>query len=304
MMNSSFSILSCARCAAITVLATCVLVACGQDAEPTATEEQASYESTYQRRLPLAGAANARDMGGYTTTDGRTVRWGVLYRADGLHELSDADVAYLEKLELAVVTDFRSESERAGAPDRLPELSPPIAYRTLSINDPAVDVAELGRKVYAGVLSEAELIALTDRRSYVENTETSRIWGQWVAELAEPGKLPHLFHCTAGKDRTGFAAALVLLTLGVPKEQVMEDFLLSNEYLDARIEEGIRRIQADSESDIDADVLRLVLGVSPASLEGAIEAMESQYGSVDKFIERGLGIDATTRARLRELLLE
>lgn len=303
-MNTLYSILSCARGVAIIVVAATVLDACGNDAEPPEAGEQATSETKYQRLLPLSGADNARDMGGYTTTDGRTVRWGVLFRADSLANLSDADVAFLESLELAVVTDFRSESERAVAPDRLPEQSAPIAYRTLAINDPAVDVAELGRKVYAGMLSERELIALTDRRSYVENPEISRVWGQWVAELAEPGNLPHLFHCTAGKDRTGFAAALVLLTLGVSKEQVMEDYLLSNEYLAQRIDEGIRNIQANSESDTDADVLRQVLGVSPASLEGAIKAMEAQYGSIDGFIEQGLGIDPVTRARLQGLLLE
>ena len=130
------------------------------------------------------------------------------------------------------------------------------------------------------------------------------MWGQWLAGLAEADNLPHLFHCTAGKDRTGFAAAIVLLTLGVPTDQVMEDFLLSNEYRRAGIEESIEKIQTHSEHEVDAEVLRQVLGVSPRSLEGAIKAMEEKYGSIDGFIEHGLGIDAATRAKLQALLLE
>ena len=256
------------------------------------------------RLLPLEGSANARDIGGYETVDGRSVRWGVLFRSGSLAELTDADVAYLGTLGLAAVTDFRSESERKGTPDRLPQQEPPIAYRTLSVTDPAIDVAELGRSVYAGELSEAELLSLTDRRAYVENPDMSRKWGTWVASLAKADNLPHLFHCTAGKDRTGFAAALLLLTLGVPQDQVMQDFLLSNEHLSTQIENGIKAIRANSSVDVSPEVLRQVIGVTPQSIDGAIASMIARFGSVDGFVERGLGIDAETRIRLQDLLLE
>jgi len=294
----------CDRMPVVVGVALFLLAACATkpiDEIPTAAAAGAPMQ---QRLLPLASTRNARDMGGYRTADGRTVKWGMLYRTDSLATLTDDDVAYLEKLHLAAVTDFRSDSERDGAPDRLPQQSPAIEYRTLAVNNPAFDVAELGRKVYAGKLSEAELIALTDRKGYIENVEVSRMWGAWVAGLADEDKLPHLFHCTAGKDRTGFAAAMLLLTLGVPRDQVMADFLLSNEYLRAKIDDSIEKIAAVSEAEIDADVLRQVLGVSPRSLEGAFEAMEAKYGSIDNFIEQGLGIDAATRARLHDLLLK
>ena len=272
--------------------------------DASSDDQSSDTQAKKQRLLPLAGTNNARDMGGYTTADGRAVRRGQLFRSDSLANLSDADVAYLENLQLSAVTDFRGDSERAAAPDRLPQQTPPITYRAVAISDPAVDVAELGRKVYAGELSEAELLALTDRQGYVNDPAVSRMWGQWLAGLAEADNLPHLFHCTAGKDRTGFAAAIVLLTLGVPTDQVMEDFLLSNEYRRAGIEESIEKIQTHSEHEVDAEVLRQVLGVSPRSLEGAIKAMEEKYGSIDGFIEHGLGIDAATRAKLQALLLE
>lgn len=275
----------------------------GPVAEPSGIES-APTEQVGDRLLPLSGAHNARDMGGYSTVDGRKLRWGLLFRADKLADLSDADLALLAQLQLARVTDFRSAPERAQAPDRLPQQSPAINYQTLAINNPAVDVTELGRKLFAGQLSEAELLALIDRRSYVTDPAISRMWGRWVMSLAEPGGLPQLFHCTAGKDRTGFAAAIVLLTLGVVKQQVMDDFLLSNQYLAVGIDENIKKIQAQSPTAIDEELLWQVLGVSPQSLDGAIQAMEEQYGSVDGFIEKGLGIDSVTRKKLQELLLE
>ena len=268
------------------------------------TGEQATTPATHQRRLPLNKTHNSRDMGGYKTADGRTVKWGVLFRSDSLANLDDADLAYLENLQLSAITDFRSDSERAQAPDRLPQQSPAIAYRTLAINNPAVDVAELGKKFFSGQLSQDELLALTDRTGYINDADISHMWGQWVRELAQPGALPQLFHCTAGKDRTGFAAAMVLLTLGVPRDQVMQDFLLSNEYLAEKIATNVEKIQAHSATDVDAEVLRQVLGVTPTSLEGAFEAMEARYGSIDAYIEQGLGIDNTTRLELQALLLE
>ena len=296
----------------LTLLLTTVglLAACGGKNSETIpaivqkTGEQATTPATHQRRLPLNKTRNSRDMGGYKTADGRTVKWGVLFRSDSLANLDDADLAYLENLQLSAITDFRSDSERAQAPDRLPQQSPAIAYRTLAINNPAVDVAELGKKFFSGQLSQDELLALTDRTGYINDADISRMWGQWVRELARPGALPQLFHCTAGKDRTGFAAAMVLLTLGVPRDQVMQDFLLSNEYLAEKIATNVEKIQAHSATDVDAEVLRQVLGVTPTSLEGAFEAMEARYGSIDAYIEQGLGIDNTTRLELQALLLE
>jgi protein-tyrosine phosphatase len=256
------------------------------------------------RLLPIENTRNTRDLGGYNTVDGRRVKWGVLFRSDNLANLNNPDLRYLQQLRLATVTDLRSESERTLAPSRLPRQSPRIQYQTLEINNPKIDVAALGRKFYSGQLSEAELLALTDRTEYINNTALSRTWGRWVADLAKPGALPHLFHCTAGKDRTGFAAAIILLTLGVSKQQVMEDFLLTNQYLASHIETTVNKIQANSTAPVNPDVLRQVIGVTPDSLEGAFKAMETQYGSIQLYIEQGLGIDKQTQAKLRELLLE
>jgi protein-tyrosine phosphatase len=279
-------------------------VACGVLLLALPPAATASSDAEQQRQLPLEHASNARDLGGYATVDGRKVKWGMLFRSGSLAELDPADVAVVADLGLSRVTDFRSESEREQAADRLPEQNPAIDYRVVNVNNPVLDVKALGQKVYAGQLTDAELRSLLDRSSYIDDPQLRHAWGNWLRGLAEPGALPQLFHCTAGKDRTGFAAALVLMTLGVEREQVMEDFLLSNYYLADRIESGVEKISQYSSSPLDEDLLAQVLGVSSASLEGAITAMEARYGSVEDYIESGLGVDKATQQRLRDLLLE
>ncbi|SVE38060.1 uncharacterized protein METZ01_LOCUS490914, partial [marine metagenome] len=148
---------------------------------------EAGNPSDQKRLLPLNNTRNTRDLGGYSTANGRRLKWGLLFRSDSLADLDASDLAYLERLQLAAVTDLRSEAERVQAPSQLARQSPAIAYQTLDINDPAINVAELSRKFYSGLLSETELIALTDRTSYISNRAISSTWGQWVADLANPG---------------------------------------------------------------------------------------------------------------------
>ena len=263
-----------------------------------------SFQQETERLVPLSGTLNTRDMGGYSLEDGRQVRWGLLFRSDDLASLEDADLIYLKSLGLASIADFRSHAERVAAPDQLPQQSPPINYRTWAVNDPTLNVIELREQIFSGRLSNAELMKLGNRDRYITDRMLSREWGNWLASIAEPGNLPHLFHCTAGKDRTGFAAAILLLTIGVSPDQVMQDFLASNRYLEDDIERNLEKIQSHSEYVTNPQVLRQILGVNPHSLKSAISTMESTYGSIDGFIEHGLGIDAKTRQRLRQLLLE
>jgi len=253
--------------------------------------------------LPLNGTENARDLGGYITQDNQIVRPRLLYRADSLAALNDSDLAYLKTLNLSAVTDLRSASERIAAPDRLPLQSPPIKYSTLNINNTTVNIPELRYKIFEGRLSSSELLALTNRESYVTDPAIRREWGNWLKSLTQPDNVPHLFHCTAGKDRTGFAAAILLLTLGVSEQQVIDDFLLSNAFLADQIDKNLKTIASRSKTPLNETALRQVLGVTSSSLEGAFAAMRSSFGSIDNFIEQGLGIEQKTREKLKEIFL-
>ncbi len=161
-----------------------------------------------ERVLPLAGARNLRDLGGYPTVDGRRTRWRILFRADGLHRLEPEGRTALLAAGVRTVVDLRRDDESREHPNPFAGV-PEVRYARISLQD--VPLEQL-----------AELSSLEDvYRSILENGRAQ------VADvfraLFAPGALPGVFHCTAGKDRTGIIAALVLSAAGVPEEVVVED---------------------------------------------------------------------------------
>ncbi len=253
-----------------------------------------------QRRLPIEGAGNLRDLGGYATRDGRALRWGVLYRSDSLADLSDEDVAYLERLRLRRVVDFRSAAERERDPDRLPggvqEVWQPIAGAGLDPN-------ELQARLLVGEVSAAQAVEwlIEGNRAFVE--EFREVYARFLRDLGDPANLPTLFHCTAGKDRTGFAAALVLLALEVPRETAMRDYLLTNDLMRAKTTHVLRIIRIVSLFRAHPDDLRPLFEARESYLGAAFAAID-EAGGIDAYLRDALGIDAALRDRLRANLLE
>ena len=283
-------------------LAVATAVACASTIPP---EERpvpaATVAAERDRHLPLDGAANARDLGGYQTRDGRRVRWGVLYRSDALGELSDDDLVYLERLDLRRVVDFRSELERDREPDRLPSS---VESTWQPIAGEGLDPRELQDQLMSGDVSEDQAAdwLIQGNRAFV--TEFAPVYARFLRELAEPEATPTLFHCTAGKDRAGFAAALVLLSLDVPRETVMRDYLLTNQYLEPKTQRMLRVIRVASLFRADPDDVRPLFEARPSYLEAAFATIDAEYGGVDRYLREGLGIDDATLARLRTQLLE
>ncbi|MGB0907975.1 MAG: tyrosine-protein phosphatase [Maricaulaceae bacterium] len=256
------------------------------------------------RLLSIDGTRNTRDLGGYAAADGRTVKWGMIYRSDNLGHLTKIGKADIAALKVVAITDLRSGPEREQEPDKIPETTPAITYSVLPINDQPVDIKKLSRKIAKGDVDEAEIMELLDHRRFITNPAHRKNWGDWVKNLAEDEATPHLFHCTSGKDRAGFGAAITLLTLGVPKETVMEDFLLSNMVYADYIDENTKKIKRFVKDEKAIATIRKVMGVSEETMVATFAEMEAQYGSVDGFIKDGLGIDDETRARLQDKFLE
>ena len=151
----------------------------------------------------------------------------MLYRSDALGDLSDDDVTYLGRLGLRQVVDFRSPPERERAPDRLPlQPAPRVVLRPIvgEVLDPKI----LQDRLLSGGASADEMARLLVEGNRAFVTDFGTVYGDFLRDLASTDNLPVLFHCTAGKDRAGFAAALTLLALGVPRDVVMEDYLLTN----------------------------------------------------------------------------
>ncbi len=244
------------------------------------------------RRIDLAGAVNFRDLGGYRTTDGRQVQWGRLYRSDSLAELTTDDLPRLSALGLRSICDLRHESERRAKPDRLPPgstaelhqigfyphraemLFQQLAARSIS----AAEVEEFLRDAYGAF----PIAQATTYRAVLE---------MLVADEA----IPALIHCTSGKDRTGFGAAVVLMALNVPRETIVADYLLTNDYrrdLSFMIGEGV-----------DPQVQAALKQAHPSYIGAAFETIDRQWGSSSAFIEDGLGFTPESRRRLQDLLL-
>jgi protein-tyrosine phosphatase len=244
---------------------------------------------TPPRHLNLAGASNFRDLGGYPGRHGRTVRWRQIFRSNHLGQLTEADIEVLRPLGLKSAFDFRGAAERVAAMCGLNE----IAVHSLPI-EPTV-VAALRARLGGGVaLSSADALDVMrdSYRNYVRyNTPSFRAL---FAHLLED-RAPLVIHCTAGKDRTGFACALILHALGVPDEVIAEDYLLTNRFY---------RRDPGASNDLPDDV-RQVLGTVEASfLAAAFETISADYGDLVSYFSDGLGLGAGERAALEARYLE
>jgi protein-tyrosine phosphatase len=257
------------------------------------------------RRIPFDGTGNLRDLGGYQAADGRTVRWGALYRSDHLGRLSARDLRWLRRLELAVIVDFRSGAEKAETPNRLPRQHG-IRVVELPLFDGDANAAmgsTLRDRISHGDLVGIDAAALLIEANQRLVTEFTPAYRQFVAEVLAAHGAPLLFHCTAGKDRTGFAAAVVLRLLGVAEEAILADYLRSQTYSLAARRRDLLLVRL-LKGPATTALVRGLLGVEAAYLQAAFAAIDHQYGSFATYARDGLGLSAADIARLRETLLE
>jgi protein-tyrosine phosphatase len=241
------------------------------------------------RVLSLQGATNFRDLGGYPGHGGRPLRWRRVFRSDHLAGLTDADRDALAALGLARSFDFRGEAERAAEPYHLPGL----VQHSLAI-EPSV-AQRMDALEQAGIpLTPDRMRALmVDLYQRLVTTQAHRFAEFFEHLLAADA--PLVFHCTAGKDRTGVAAALLLCALGVPREVVAEDFLLTN---------AVYRRPATVPSRLPPEVLAVLWSVDAAFLQAAFDTIESQQGGMEHFLTQRMGLHAARRDDLAARYLQ
>jgi protein-tyrosine phosphatase len=255
------------------------------------------------RLLPVDGAHNLRDLGGYATRDGRVTRWGVLYRSDALADLTDDDVAYLERLRLRRVVDFRSQAERERDADRLPTTpQPDVVYEP--IQGDGLDPEALRRSLLSGEAKREQMTAMLIEGNRAFVSDFGDVYADFLQGLGDPDNLPLLFHCTAGKDRAGFGAALALLAVGVPRETVMQDYLLTNDFSAEHTEHMLRILRVASFFRTDPEDARPLFEARREYLQAAFDTIDAKFGDTDTYLRQALGIDDALRARLRANLLE
>lgn len=242
------------------------------------------------RHIPLDGASNFRDLGGYPGQDGRPLRWRQLFRSDHLAGLSAADRARLQALQIRRTLDFRGEDERAAASYRLPG----VDQHALSI-EPTV-VQRLRERAEQGqALTPALTTTLMQDLYRSFAGADAPAFAAFFRHLLQADG-PVVFHCTAGKDRTGFAAALLLLALGVPRDLVMQDYLLSNQ--------TYRRPAPPPDSPLPPEAMAVVWTVQASFLDAALQAVDNTHGGVGPFVAGPLGLGNDGLARLAERYLE
>jgi protein-tyrosine phosphatase len=236
------------------------------------------------RVLPLQGATNFRDLGGYPGLDGRTVRWRQLFRSEHLGGLSEADKQTLAELRISRAFDFRGTAERAAAAYQLPGLE----QHSLAI-EPTV-VQGMQAMAAAGHSLTGPLVAGLMRKLYLGLVnEQSQRYAE-LFELLLQADTPAVFHCTAGKDRTGLAAALILRALGVSRELVMQDYMLTNEVFEH---------PPQPDSDIPAEALAVLWRVQPGFLDAALQTVDTDYGGIEPYLSRKLRLGPAALASLR-----
>nr|WP_256869106.1 tyrosine-protein phosphatase [Sphingobium lactosutens] len=245
----------------------------------------------------MASAFNLRDFGGYPTADGRTVRRGMLYRSGTMALLTPEDSAQLQTLGIRAICDFRRPGERKAEPT--------------SWHDATVDYYCRDYSGATGVLVDMvreERTTAADMRAAMLNvyheiaTDHAEAYRAMFRQMLA-GHLPILINCSAGKDRTGAGAAMVLAALGVSREVIVDDYLLTNSHADwtwrlAQGESHLSRLQKAR-----ADVLEPLLIADAAYLEALFAHFDGMHGGVDGYLRDVLGVDAPERAALREALL-
>ncbi len=251
-----------------------------------------------ERKLPLEGPRNFRDLGGYPTHDGRRVRWGQVFRADSLAELTDADVAYLARIGLARVVDLRGDGEISERPNRLAGRVG-FEYVQLPIGDSDLSPAEWARKFESGEFGEIDATWLVRGYRRTLDERAHRV-GAVLKQLAAAPS-PAVFHCTAGKDRTGVISALLLLLLGVPREVVIGDYSLTALYTNNRIPAAD---QWFAERGIEPEKAAHVLSARREAMEETLAHLDAEHGGAERFLREKAGIGDAEVAALRGWLVE
>ncbi|MET9883828.1 tyrosine-protein phosphatase [Streptomyces sp. NPDC006430] len=254
---------------------------------------------------PSTTVANLRDLGGTPLPGGRTVRPGMVLRSGQLDRLDIAADPVVAALGLHTVIDFRTGPERADHPDRIPQGVRHLVVDVLAdklssgeipaatqlkdlLSDPAVAEEHLGGGKVQGLFADTY-------RSFVNTGSAQLAYRTLLTELAEPETGPLLFHCTAGKDRTGWGATVVLSLLGADDDTLMAEYLSVNPAVKQAF---APMIEGFTVAGGNPDIALALIGVFPSYLEAALDEVNTRYGSMEKYVREGLGVSDEAVAAL------
>ncbi len=260
--------------------------------------------------IDLDGAANCRDLGGWPVGSGGTVRRGQVYRSTDLFGLTDDGLTELAALGLHTIYDLRTTAERSAQPDRLPAGIADVHLDVLADEpgNPAAGAADL-QKLLADPATLEQLLGGTSitelfagaYRGVVSLPSAIASYRAMYAGIADAATRPVLFHCTTGKDRTGWGASALLSFLGVSHDDVVAEYLLTNTEILPFTQPMYDEFQA---AGGDPELLRPALGVEVEYLQTAFDEMASRFGTIEDYFSKGLGLDDATLDALRSQLID
>ena len=253
------------------------------------------------RIVYFEGNDNFRDLGGYTNDQGRQIKWGLVYRAGKLDKLTTNDHEIFSALQIRTVVDFRRRDEVASYPNNLPSKQD-INYVHLpivsGINGISI-IEDVKKKEKSTENIDGEELMLKANKYYVSKAREQ--CAKLMLLLQDPQNLPLVFHCSAGKDRTGFAAAMLLFALGISRETILEDYLLSNTCRKNSNQFKLKDLKDDPKAK---KLVQSLLEVKRDYLDSAYQEIDTLYGSLKKYLEQGLGLGDTEIEKLKNNLLQ
>lgn len=258
------------------------------------------------KRIELEGAFNFRDFGGYRIQNGSKIKPGLLYRSESLARLTENDLEKIESLGIKVVCDLRTHDEVRKEPDRIPNNSGVKSIHIPMKSKRHNELALIAR-IFALVTGKArkmdfEKVLIEIYREFV--TDFTEEFSSILKLITDNNNLPILIHCKGGKDRTGFACALIQLILDTSSELVEQDYLFTNECFEEIKDNYLDRLKYLSIFGVTKEKLLPFFEARKKYLDAALNQIKVDYGSVCNYTERGLNFSAEDRIRLQKLLIE
>ena len=245
----------------------------------------------------LASVDNFRDVAGpgdgYPLASGQRMRKGVLYRSNALRP-DDTDMATLTSLNLTHDYDLRTIAEIADSPDILPPGTTYVHINIIGDQNPIPTMTDLS-------VPRARQLLIDQYKVFVDDADERERFGELFRSIAA-NLDPQVYHCTSGKDRTGWASAVLQTLAGVSSDDVMSDYLLTNEYSQKSIDAGAAAATAVYGPEAGAGT-RVMLGVFPEALQASLDEVHARYGTMERYLTDGVGLDAATIAELKSTLI-
>ncbi|MFT9055321.1 MAG: tyrosine-protein phosphatase [Ethanoligenens sp.] len=287
-------------------------------ASSTASPVKINSTADMTHSLGLTGVANARDLGGYKTTNGETVKSGILLRTAALSSATDTDIKNLTNVyDLKQIVDFRTDSEIASATDPtiagVTNTHISIIKSTSSTTSSAVTSSATSSTAQNSLSQMVAMIkAMGDPNAYMENTYSQMVTSDYsisgykdffnILLNRQSGSI--LYHCTAGKDRTGVASILLLSALGVDKNTVIQDYLLTNQFVQSTVDATVKAAAAAGADQSTQDGIRILSTVDVNWANSIFDAINTKDGSMSQYLNKEMGLTPDKISQLKSMYLE